>query len=163
MLTNPPIMDIEASGFGADSYPIEVGVITESGQRYCSLISPDPGWQHWDLSAEGVHGISRETLFFHGHTLENVCRELNQLLANQTVYSDAWAFDQRWLNKLFYTANIDALFRLSAIEHILTEAQLSVWDTTKQAVIADLDISRHRASSDAYIIQETYKRSLKSQ
>lgn len=35
------------------------------------------------------------------------------------------------------------------------------WHKTKDQVIKDLDLSRHRASYDAWIIQETYKRTLK--
>jgi hypothetical protein len=34
----PNIIDIEASGFGVDSYPIEVGIVLSTGQKYCALI-----------------------------------------------------------------------------------------------------------------------------
>jgi hypothetical protein len=32
LLTRPNVIDIEASGFGIDSYPIEVGVTLSTGQ-----------------------------------------------------------------------------------------------------------------------------------
>ena len=37
-IIRPDIIDIEASGFGPDSYPIEIGVALSSGEKYCSLI-----------------------------------------------------------------------------------------------------------------------------
>ena len=34
----PAVLDIEASGFGVGSYPIEVGFVLPDGQSYCSLL-----------------------------------------------------------------------------------------------------------------------------
>ena len=53
----PSIMDIEASGFGRSSYPIEVGYVLGDGSSFCTLIRPLPSWTHWDASAESVHHI----------------------------------------------------------------------------------------------------------
>lgn len=36
----PIIIDAEASGFGTDSYPIEVGVALGDASRHCYLVSP---------------------------------------------------------------------------------------------------------------------------
>lgn len=44
------------------------------------------------------------------------------------------------------------------LEMILNEAQMNMWQETKLQVISDLQLSRHRASADALIIQETYMR-----
>ena len=51
----PAVLDVEASGFGRESYPIEVGYVLSGGQTYCSLIRPLPEWTHWDPQAERVH------------------------------------------------------------------------------------------------------------
>ena len=45
-ISTPFIMDIEASGFGPDSYPIEVGLALGDGSRFCSLIVPAEHWTH---------------------------------------------------------------------------------------------------------------------
>ena len=37
----PIIIDIEASGFGRGSYPIEVGLVLPDGTPHCFLIAPD--------------------------------------------------------------------------------------------------------------------------
>lgn len=155
----PNIMDIEASGFGDQSYPIEVGVALSNGKRFCSLITPPGNWTHWSESAEDIHGISRRALFEHGRSLTEVCHELNEMLGGMELYSDAWSHDDRWLRKLFYTARVNPQFRLSAIEFLASEQQIGVWDETKREVVEEQKLKRHRASNDAHIIQQTFLQS----
>ncbi|WP_111977108.1 3'-5' exonuclease [Algibacillus agarilyticus] len=155
----PSIIDIEASGFGADSYPIEIGLILSNGDKYCSLISPCADWQHWDESAESVHGISKNMLKEYGRHVKDVAETLNTLLAGQVIYSDGWVVDQIWLNRLFYAANLRPTFTFSALENILNEQQMDIWHPIKQNVTSELALQRHRASNDAVIIQETFARS----
>lgn len=152
----PVILDFEASGFDAHSYPIEVGVVTDSGERYCSLIRPPADWQHWDMSAQKVHGITRKTLLEYGKSPVQVCLELNALLAGRVAYSDAWVWDDRWLVRLFCAGAQQPTFRLSPLEAIATEAQLMIWDEAKAATEKRLNQIRHRASADALLIQQTF-------
>jgi hypothetical protein len=156
----PSIIDVESSGLGPDSYPIEIGVSLSSGDRYCSLILPAPSWTGWDRTAEEIHGISRQALLSSGKPIGDVARELNRLLENQTVYTDGWVVDQRWIVQLFYEAAIPQRFFVSALETILSEGQMKIWHETKNRLIKELKLKRHRASADAQIIQETYKRTL---
>lgn len=159
MRTNRPhIIDFEASGFGVDSYPIEVGVVLGNGQKYCALIKPAGSWIYWDEQAELVHGLNRETLLSWGKPISLVAEELNDFLAGKTVYSDGWVVDKPWLLRLFYHCGVQPTFCLSALEMILKEAQMDIWSQTKRQVIQDLALMRHRASTDALIIQETYAR-----
>ena len=153
----PAIMDIEASGFGPLSYPIEVGYITETGERFCCLIKPHEAWVHWDQSAEDIHGISRQSLFENGMDICWVANQLNSRLANKTLYSDGWVVDSTWLNELFYRAAIKPSFRLSTLEIILSEGQMERWHTIKEQLHAQNHEVRHRASSDAKIIQLAYQ------
>lgn len=157
---HPYIIDLEASGFGPDSYPIEVGVVMEEGQRFCRLIKPKGDWTHWSQEAEAYHKIPRENLLAYGHEAETVAEELNRLLYNQTVYSDGWVVDQSWMIKLFYRAGLPMQFRISPLEMILQESQMAIWHDVKDQIQAELDVERHRASNDAMIIQQTYKRTL---
>ena len=154
----PYIIDIEASGFGPFSYPIEVGVVLEPGTQYCSLIAPEPGWTHWDASAEQVHRVPRDILETHGKPAVQVAESLNELLGNGTVYSDGWVVDQPWLIQLFSRTRVPQQFSISPLELILSEEQMAVWHEVKAQVIAELALTRHRASFDAMIIQETYFR-----
>ncbi len=154
----PYIIDIEASGFGPHSYPIEVGVVLEPGTKFCSLITPEPGWTHWDDSAEKVHRVSRDILEAYGRPAVQVANSLNELLGSATVYSDGWVVDQPWLIQLFSRTRVRQQFSISPLEMILSEAQMAVWHEVKDRVVRELALTRHRASFDAMIIQETYFR-----
>ena len=156
----PYIIDVEASGFGSKSYPIEVGLALEPGQRYCTLIRPADHWRHWDEQAESVHRISREQLSINGRPVIEVALELNHRLKNKIVFSDAWGVDNAWVIELYAAAGMDKAFGLSPLEMILSEKQIDVWVQTRDAVVKDLGLQRHRASNDSWIIQETYVRTL---
>ena len=51
-LPAPTVLDVEASGFGRNSYPIEIGFVLPNGHAYCSLVKPEAHWTHWDVQAE---------------------------------------------------------------------------------------------------------------
>jgi len=157
---SPIILDIESSGFGSHSYPIEIGVIFEDKSKYCSLIKPESNWVHWSEEAEKTHHIKRDLLINNGKSPYDVANHLNKLLNGKIVYSDGWVVDSTWLIRLFEAAKIEMTFSLSAIEMILKEQQMNLWDEMKKKVISELKLSRHRASNDAQIIQETFTRTL---
>jgi hypothetical protein len=154
----PNIIDFEASGLDFDSYPIEVGVILDTGKKYCSLIKPANDWLHWDRKAEKIHGLCLDILHAHGKPIATVSKELNAFIGKKTVFSDGWVVDKAWLSKLYYRCGITPSFFLSPLELILKEKQMDMWQQSKLQVIADLNLTRHRASTDALIIQETYFR-----
>ena len=154
----PLIIDVEASGFGGTSYPIEIGVALDDGHKYCSLVLPEPEWTHWDAEAQNVHRITRDILETYGKPGRTVAETLNELLANRTVYTDGWVVDKPWLATLFHAARIEMRFRVSPLELILSASQMERWHGEKDRVLATLDLSRHRASHDAWVIQETYSR-----
>ena len=158
MDTLPAIIDLEASGFGKGSYPIEVGFVLPEGAIFCTLIVPPPHWNHWDVRAEHVHHITREILHAHGKAAPEVARALNQQLRGTTIYSDGWANDFSWLSLLFDEAEMSPAFKLDNLRTLLTEAEADAWHTCKEKVLADLNVSRHRASTDAKVLQLTLKR-----
>jgi hypothetical protein len=159
-METPAFIDVEASGLGGRSYPIEVGLITSHGDMYCALVQPDASWQHWDERAEAVHHISRPILAQHGKPLTEVAQRLNDLLRGQTVYTDAWGNDYAWLCKLFDAADLPMQFRLESSRKLLDDAQAARWGAVKDQVIEELKLVRHRASSDAKVLQLTLTRIL---
>ena len=152
----PYIIDVEASGFGPTSYPIEIGLALENDEKYCTLILPADDWTHWDEEAERVHRVPRDILETYGKPLKEVAQELNDLLKGKTVYSDGWVVDKPWIIKLFYEAKIEPSFNTSPLEMILNESQMEKWHESKDKIIEKLGLKRHRASYDAYIIQQTW-------
>lgn len=153
----PSIIDVEASGFGPHSYPIEIGVILDDGSKFCSLIMPAPDWDHWSDDAQQAHQISRDVLATCGKSVNEVTDELNELLDGKILYSDGWVVDQPWLTKLFAAAGKEMLFSISPLEMILSEQQMAIWHETKDRIIEDVELQRHRASHDAWLIQETWR------
>lgn len=154
MQSGPPcVIDIEASGFGRHSYPIEIGFVRDDGHAWCSLVRPADGWLHWDPQAEQVHGIQRPQLLQHGRPVAEVARRLNDDLGGRTVYCDGWAHDYAWLGLLFEEAGLVPRFKLESVNRLLGEAQLARLDAGRQQAFAALGIARHRASSDARALQ----------
>ncbi|MFT7721493.1 MAG: hypothetical protein QM788_01465 [Roseateles sp.] len=149
----PAILDIEASGFGPGSYPIEVGFVAPDGALFCALVRPEPDWLHWDAAAEALHGISRELLLRHGRPARWLAEQINQRLAGQTVYCDGWGQDYPWLARLYDAAGLSPAFRLDDLRRLLSEPEARRWGGVTEAVRARQQIGRHRASSDARVLQ----------
>ena len=150
------VIDIEASGLGRGSYPIEVGLAMADGTARCMIIRPHEDWQHWNEEAEALHGISRDILVKYGTDIDEAARLMNQWLADTTVYSDAWGNDSSWLAMLFEYAGLPQRFKMESLRTILTEPQVDIWHPVKENVAADFAFNRHRASNDARILQQTY-------
>ncbi len=152
----PMILDVEASGFGRGSYPIEVGFVMPDGTPHCTLIRPPEHWTHWCEEAEQMHQISRETLFKYGKSCYEAAHWLNSFLRGHIVYSDAWGHDLSWLGTLFEEAELPQLFKLESLTALLSECQMKCWADTRREVFDRICMQRHRASTDARVIQLTY-------
>jgi len=156
----PCVIDIEASGFGAGSFPVEVGVVLPDGSAYCTLVRPDPAWTHWDGRAERLHGITRPLLERHGRTPREVADELNRRLEGRRVYSDNWAHDYAWIARLFDAAERSPHFELHHLNELMTEAAMGRFDEARDRVSRSLHLRRHRASSDARVLQLSVVRAI---
>jgi hypothetical protein len=154
----PAILDMEASGFGRNSYPIEVGYVLSDGSAFCTLIRPQPEWTHWDAQAEAVHGITKETTARYGRDVVEVARLMNQDLDGLTLYSDGWANDYTWLSRLYDAANMSPRFKLDNLRVLLTDEEADRWHAVKQEVALGTGIERHRASADAKLLQMTLQK-----
>ena len=117
----PTMLDVEASGFGRHSYPIEIGFVLPDGHAFCTLIQPAPDWTHWDAAAEQVHHITRALLLRRGRPALEVAHLLNERLDGLVVYSDGWANDYTWLAILFDAAGMAPSFKLENIRRLLAE------------------------------------------
>lgn len=149
------VLDIEASGLGSGSYPIEIGITLDNGVEYQSLISPVAEWSHWDKRAEAIHGISYEDVMRYGRSVQDVCEDINRLCEGKTLISDCWVYDKPWYDRLFGAAGIAATARCSAIEFVLDEQQLAMYQHKKNLVARMMGLEQHRALNDALIIQHT--------
>jgi hypothetical protein len=151
-------MDIEASGFGRHSYPVEIGYVLPDGRAGCMLIRPAAHWTHWNAEAEALHGITRAKLLQHGRPVAEVAGALNHDLAGRTVYCDGWAHDYAWLAALFEEAGLSPHFKLETVGRLLDERRLSRLGEARASALAELGLQRHRASNDARVLQRALQR-----
>jgi hypothetical protein len=154
----PTVLDIEASGFGRNSYPIEVGYVLPNGHTFCTLIKPEPDWTHWDEQAAHIHHITRDLINQRGLAAKDVAQRLNTELRGQTVYSDGWANDYTWLGALYEAADMAPSFRLENLRSLLTDSEADRWHIVKAQISNERGAQRHRASSDARLLQLTLMR-----
>lgn len=152
----PVILDIEASGFGVGSYPVEIGYVNADGHAWSAQVQPHADWLHWDKEAEKLHQQSRQSLEAHGQTAQEIAAHLNHEFAGQTIYTDGWYQDFVWLHSLYEAAGLSPNFKLEDLSLTLTPEQKAVWHETKQVVRDSLALQQHRASTDAKVLQLTW-------
>ncbi|GGK60838.1 hypothetical protein [Amphritea balenae] len=144
-------LDIEASGLGPRSYPIEVAWKSLAGASDNFLIDPCSAdeWDYWDDFAEEMHGICRSELLRDGVDVHTACDRMNAALADKLVLSDAWEFDYFWLQRLFQATGKAMTFKLQGLESVLQREELIQYQ-----FICKAQLRRHRAMSDVdHILQ----------
>lgn len=157
-LLSLPILDVEASGLHLDSYPIEIAVL--AGTSVPSwLIAPARGWTYWSSIAEGMHGISRDTLRAEGIEASIVARELNAAveMLGGVVYSDAAEWDRDWIETLYQTVRIACGFRVLPIQQLLSPKQEQRFTSARQQLETSGRYRVHRAGPDVRLIFEAYR------
>ncbi|MBI3283332.1 MAG: hypothetical protein HYZ65_00565 [Burkholderiales bacterium] len=157
-MTVPIVIEFEASGFGKGSYPIEVGFSQRHGEGWCTLIRPEQDWQQWDSQTAALHHIPREVLIERGKSPVHVAEHLNSTLNGHTVYTDGWTHDYVWMAQLYDVAEKVPSFKLADLREIISPEQERLWFATKVKILEDLSVTRHRASSDARVLQLTWLR-----
>ncbi len=161
-MTIPTILDVEASGSGPGSYPIEVGVATGDGKTHCFLIKPAAQWLHWDDTEEANHQLSRDILLAAGKEPQDVALSLNTILKGQVVYCEKWGMAMTWMSLLYYSARVPQLFTIEALQSLARRPAADTWNRLRQEVLMELNPQRRRASTDALVLQRTYLRSLQT-
>ncbi|WP_151703285.1 hypothetical protein [Nitrincola alkalilacustris] len=153
---NLVFMDLEASGLGEASYPIEAAWVAADGERQDSfLINPKSvaGWRYWDEHAEEVHGIDHNDLVRDGISAQAACKRLNQHLQGCIVVTDAPSYDRFWLDRLYEACRCEPSFRVEGLDAILNASQIAQF-----AQEAEGAMRRHRALADA---EDLYRLAMK--
>lgn len=100
------IIDIEASGLGQTSFPIEIGLAAlDDDFTWSALIRPDPDWtdDEWDEIAAELHGLTPVQLQREGRPAHDVARDLWAVIAQCELFCDAPVQDGHWLERLRQT------------------------------------------------------------
>ncbi len=174
----PHFIDFEASGFGEDSYPIEVAWNGAGGTVESHLIKPDTikSWTYWDKDAEvDAHRISRDILSQLGTSPKTIALRMNDSLAGQVLYSDAPQFDGFWLARLYEEVDLNPTFKLGSVidlfdlkidesqkiqgnstEHVQKRFD-NIIDTLGLQAWENIALRPHRAGNDVRHLMETYR------
>lgn len=153
-------LDLEASGFGAESYPIEVGVVSVSTRQAQSwLLKPPEVWLkhgYWSVDSEKVHGLSQKILEAEGQDLEKVAAALIRVCSGRLVLSDARKYDCAWLQRLWDVLGYkDAPFEVDSFHDVAAYMAQSAFSDPEAALERARDAAekrfphRHRAEVDA--------------
>ena len=157
-------IDLEASGLGPNSWPIEVGWGYPGAAPAACLIKPDEAWtlDAWSQEAEALHGITSTELIKAGESAPIVCKQLNAALKGCLVYSNAPDWDGFWLYRLFSAGKLkqefDLLdFRLAfdALGVALTPAMFDEANKIAPHI--------HRAAADVSHMQAVYRLAQRAQ
>lgn len=144
------ILDVEASGLGDNSFPIEIGWVNRFNRRDNDsfLLCPDPSWTFWDdYAEETIHRISRACLLEEGIDVVNACHRLNNSLKGQRILSDAAQTDRFWIQKLFSCADIQCEFSIGSIYELIPGDKADVFQRRLKK-----ENVPHRALEDARAI-----------
>ncbi len=152
----PSILDFEASGLDAESYPIQVAVLLNGAESYDWFIEPEPSWRYWDPVAESIHGYSRQEIIAKGLPVIEVAVALNHQLKDQTVFCDALEWDGFWLRRLFDAAFIQPCFELHDLSELLSNSQIKEYRHKLEKIAASGNYRQHHAEEDVKLILEAY-------
>jgi hypothetical protein len=129
----PCFLDIEASGFGPQSWPVSVAWCDHTGEIRKLLVRPLPEWTHWDDGAERIHGLTRARLEAEGCAPAEVAGRLEAELKGLLAFSDAPDFDSGWLATLYRGLGRQTPFTLDHADDLLVGAMLRPGEMLWQA------------------------------
>lgn len=155
-MSYPSILDFEASGLDAASYPIQVAVLLEGEQEHDWFIQPEANWSYWDPVAEEIHGYSRDEIVAKGKPVADVAVELNRALEGQIIFCDALEWDSFWLRRLYDAAYIKPKFELHDLSELLTPLQLKAFRLEVEKISASGTYRHHHAEEDVKLILQAY-------
>ena len=152
-------LDIEASGLGSRSWPVEVGWAGPGIEPVSVLLKPHDSWEAsaWEAEAEALHGISMLRLQAEGEHVVDACRQINEALDGACVYSDAPDFDGVWLYRLYTAAGRRMSFRLLDFGALVDEVAGAAVSAA-YAHGAAVAPRTHRAADDAAHLAAVYAR-----
>jgi hypothetical protein len=131
------LLDFEASGLHATSYPVEVAFVSSDlSCGYSACIRPHDSWSafDWSRDAAQVHGLDLDALTAFGEDVGTVASHLNLGLGcrlvgqpDVRVTTDNLRMDGFWSRRLFDAAGLPMDFDLPPPGRVWTAAEW-LWD-----------------------------------
>lgn len=126
------VIDITASSYNSNSYPVEIG-LTDGHNEFSTRITPLPNWNEWDSTFKPTTFPRREEFVDTGCSAKVTAKSLNDVLNSKSVYCDDIHWDSLWISRLFDDSNIEMQFKLCDIADLLiNEHSLSAYFFAKE-------------------------------
>jgi len=162
----PIFIDVEASSFAGDSYPIEIAWNMPEVEIENHLLNPYciKEWIDWDPASQAVHGLSRSYLSDHGEAPLIVAKRMNKILSGAEVYSDAAEYDVHWIDQLFKATGMVREFHVRDFFSLLPDEitngyymnNSSLLSRYKEKARKRAGVPAHRANHDVKYLIELY-------
>ena len=162
----PIFIDVEASSFSGNSYPIEIAWNNPDAVIENHLINPYciKEWIDWDPASQAVHGLNRNYLSNHGEDPFIVAKRMNDFLSGVDVYSDAAEYDVFWIDQLFKATGLERKFPVRDFFSLLPDEVTNGYYMSSHSILSDYQIkarkrsgvAAHRASHDVKYLIELY-------
>lgn len=162
----PIFVDVEASSFAGDSYPIEIAWNMPDSKIENHLINPYciKEWIDWDPASQAVHGLSRNYLSNNGEPPLSVAKRMNKVLSGCDVYSDAAEYDAFWIDQLFKVTGLIREFSVRDFYSLLPNEITNGYFMSNNSVLSKYQekarkragVAAHRASHDVKYLVELY-------
>jgi len=148
-------LDFEASSLARHSYPIEVAWVFEDGASESHLIRPAPGWDDWDMMAEAIHHIPRESLGG-GTPHDLLARRMIEQLSGHDLTASAPSWDGKWLSALLRAAGLPRhALRLRDTEEAQRDTARAILRDHIAGAHLEAEVERLRLSAIEALPQET--------
>ncbi|MBF0455475.1 MAG: hypothetical protein HQL72_11750 [Magnetococcales bacterium] len=157
------ILDIEASGLYAGSFPIEIAYADPLKSWVdASLICPDPSWEGhpWDQQIEALTGITREMLASAPPASEVAKKVAEDLSQADLILSDAPVWDLRWLERLLSLNDTPVKLIIKDFQSSLDRFNPLRRYLSTHRCLNIYDKSEHRAGGDVIRLLRVYRRAL---
>lgn len=166
-------LDFEASSLADRSYPVDVAWVFQDGRSESHLIVPAPSWTDWDVAAERIHGIARETLVRDGTSHNVVAARMVEALSSHALFASAPSWDGKWMSALLRAAGLprhalrlqdtDVALRATAIEILrdvvpADQLAVTVHNLVARASATKRTTPAHRALPDATAERDIWQR-----
>lgn len=158
-------LDVESSGLGEDSYPIEVALCDDALSLRSWLVRPEPGWTSWSVLAESLHGMGRDAVCRDGEPAAAVAHAMSAAAGDGWVASDAPEADGAWVDRLYAAAGLERPFRIVDVGEALlglgvpveaAVARARAWDRARAAAARRFP-HVHRAGPDALALAAAWR------
>jgi len=154
-MSRPLFLDIEASSYDDDAFPVSLAWSLPDGRIKTVLVMPD---ESWNLDEVERLPFDIQHYYDQGFSTSDIAHEINIDLDGSTVYVDGIDPDELWLEKIFEACGIEPTFELARMDDLFIgheyASQLEIKNAIAQQHGLDTTLPEHSVLSLLYLSQQ---------